>query len=37
MASEAASPLVQFLRRIAGPPPERDQADRQLLERFVRS
>jgi RNA polymerase sigma factor (sigma-70 family) len=35
MASEPASPLIQFLRRIAGPPPDRDLADRQLLERFV--
>jgi RNA polymerase sigma factor (sigma-70 family) len=35
MASEPASPLIQFLRRIAGPPPERDLTDRHLLERFV--
>jgi RNA polymerase sigma factor (sigma-70 family) len=35
MANEWASPLIQFLRRIAGPPPERDLADRYLLERFV--
>jgi RNA polymerase sigma factor (sigma-70 family) len=35
MASEPASPLIQFLRRIAGPPPDRDLTDRHLLERFV--
>jgi RNA polymerase sigma factor (sigma-70 family) len=35
MTNEPASPLIQFLRRIAGPPPDRDQTDRHLLERFV--
>jgi RNA polymerase sigma-70 factor (ECF subfamily) len=35
MVSEQASPLIRFLRRIAGPPPDRDLTDRHLLERFV--
>jgi RNA polymerase sigma factor (sigma-70 family) len=35
MASQRASTVIQFLRRIAGPPPDRDLADRRLLERFV--
>jgi RNA polymerase sigma factor (sigma-70 family) len=29
--------LIQLLRQIAGPPPDRDSSDRHLLERFVRS
>ena len=33
--SERLSPLIQFLRQIAGPPPDRDLADGHLLERFV--
>jgi RNA polymerase sigma-70 factor (ECF subfamily) len=37
MASEAASPLIRFLRQIVGPPPDPDLSDRQLLECFVRS
>ena len=37
MASEPASPMIRFLRQIAGPPPGRDLTDRHLLERFVRS
>jgi RNA polymerase sigma factor (sigma-70 family) len=35
MASERTSPVIQFLRRIAGPPPDEDVTDRHLLERFV--
>jgi RNA polymerase sigma factor (sigma-70 family) len=35
MASEPASPVSQFLRQIAGPPPDCDLSDRHLLERFV--
>src|SRR6516162_1209132 len=35
MASESASPLIPFLRQIAGPPPDRDLTDQHLLERFV--
>jgi RNA polymerase sigma factor (sigma-70 family) len=29
--------LIQFLRQIAGPPPDGDLTDRHLLDRFVRS
>jgi len=35
MASETPSPLSQFPSPTAGPPPNRDPADRDLLERFV--
>jgi RNA polymerase sigma factor (sigma-70 family) len=37
MASKPASYVTQFLRQSAGPPPDRDLADRHLLERFVRA
>src|SRR6516225_3137308 len=35
MVSEPASPLIRFLRQIAGPPLDHDLTDRHLLERFV--
>src|SRR5262249_21604613 len=35
MASEAPSPLSQFLGPAAGPAPDQDPGDRPLLERFV--
>jgi RNA polymerase sigma factor (sigma-70 family) len=35
MVSEPASPLIRFLRQIAGPLPDHDLTDRHLLERFV--
>src|ERR1700730_17250340 len=35
MASEQTTPVTQFPRQIAGPPPDPDLADRHLLERFV--
>jgi RNA polymerase sigma factor (sigma-70 family) len=37
MASGQASPIIQFLRRMAGAPPAGDLSDRHLLERFVRA
>jgi RNA polymerase sigma factor (sigma-70 family) len=35
MASKPTSAGTQFPRQIAGPPPDRDLADRHLMERFV--
>ena len=35
MANEPASPVTDFQRQIADPPPGPDLADRHLLERFV--
>jgi RNA polymerase sigma factor (sigma-70 family) len=35
MANKPTSPLIRFLHRVAGPPPDHDLTDRHLLERFV--
>jgi RNA polymerase sigma factor (sigma-70 family) len=37
MAREPASPLIQLVRQFAGPPPNAELTDQQLLERFARS
>src|SRR5690348_15478272 len=37
MADEPASPVTQVPRPSAGAPPDRDPADRELLERFARA